>query len=145
MGSKLRTASWVLLTIVGALTLVVSFISANLGYRGDYPIGGIPVADVAGGREGILTALRAIRGTSAAYGAGFAALFLATVLGPYRRGETGAWWAILVATLAIVVVTVARVPLLGIRLGEGGTGPALVLGGLILLALLLDLGRLRSR
>jgi hypothetical protein len=145
MGSKLRTASWVLLTIVGALVLLISFISANLGYRGDYPIGGVPVAEVAAGREAILTALRGIRGTSAAYAAGFAVLFLATVLGPYRRGETGAWWALLAAMLAIVVVTLARAPILGIPMGQGGTGPVLVLGGVILLGLLLDVSRLRSR
>ena len=145
MGSKLRTASWVLLTIVGTLTLLISFISANLGYRGDYPIGGVPVAEVAAGREAVLTALRGIRGTSAAYAAGFAALFLATVLGPYRRGEAGAWWAILAGMLALVVVVLARTPLLGTSLGQGGTGPVLVLGGLTLLGLLLDLGRLRSR
>jgi hypothetical protein len=144
MGSKLRTASWVLLTIVGGLTLLVSLISANLAYRGDYPIGGKPVAEVAADRPEILTALRAIRGTSAAYAAGFAVLFLATVLGPYRRGERGAWWALFAATLAIVLVTLVRVPLLGIPLGQGGTGPAFVLGGLILLALLLDFGRLRN-
>jgi hypothetical protein len=141
----MRTASWVLLTIVGALALLVSFISANLGYRGDYPIGGVPVAEVAAGREVVLTALRGIRGTSAAYAAGFAVLFLATVLGPYRRGDSGAWWTILAGMLAVVVVTLARTPILGIPLGQGGTGPALVLGGLTLLALLLDVSRLRSR
>ncbi len=145
MSSKLRTASWVLLTIVGALVLLVSFISANLGYRGDYPIGGVPVAEVAAGREAILTALRGIRGTSAAYAAGFAVLFLATVLGPYRRGESGAWWAILAGMLAIVVITLARTPTLGIPMGQGGTGPALVLGGVILFGLLLDVGRAPAR
>jgi hypothetical protein len=143
MSSKLRTASWILLSVVGALTLLISVVSANLGYRGDYPIGGTPVAEVAGDRTAILTALRGIRGTSAAYGAGFAVLFLATVLGPYRRGEKGAWWALLGAALTVVLVTVARVPLLGIPLGQGGTGPALIQGGVVLLALLLDIGRLQ--
>ena len=68
MGSKVRTASWVLLAIVGGLTLLVSLVSSFLAYLGDYPIGGMPVAEVAGGREGLLTALRGIRGTSAACG-----------------------------------------------------------------------------
>ena len=142
MGTKLRTVSWVLLTIVGAITLLISFGSANLAYRGDYPIGGTPVADVAAGRSEILMALRGIRGTSAAYAAGFAVLFLATVLGPYRRGEKCAWWALLAAAAIVVLVSVTRV-LIGIPLGSGGTGPALIQGGLILLALLLDVGRLR--
>jgi hypothetical protein len=144
MGSKLRTASWVLLAIVGGLSLLVSFISAYLGYVGDYPIGGMPVAQVASDRPGILTALRGIRGTSAAFGAGFAVLFLATVIGPYRRGETRAWWTLFLATLAIAVIILLRMPALGIAMGQGGTGTAITLGGLILFGLLLDVGRLRA-
>jgi hypothetical protein len=140
----MKTTSWVLLCIVGALILLGSLASAYLAYSGDYPIGGTAVAEVAAGRETILTALRGIRGTSAAYAAGFAVFLLTTVLGPYRRGETGAWWAILLSTLAVVLIAAARVPLLGIPFGQGGSGPALILGAVVLLALLLDVGRLRS-
>jgi hypothetical protein len=142
MGSKVRSASWVLLTIVGGLTLLLSLVSSYLAYRGNYPIGGMPVAEVAGGREGILTALRAIRGTSAAFGAAFAVLFLGTVLGPYRSGDKRSWWTILLATLALVLIILARIPTLGVALGQGGTPMAYTLGGLILLGLLLDVGRL---
>lgn len=142
MGSRLRKASWVLLTVVGGLTLFVSLASAFLAYLGGYPIGGMPVAEVAGGREGLLTALRGIRGTSAAFGAAFAVLLLGTVLGPYRRGDTGAWWTILLATLTMALIVLARIPTLGVALGQGGTPAAYTLGGLIVLALLLDVGRL---
>jgi hypothetical protein len=145
MGTKLRTASWVLMAVLGVITLLISFASAYLAYVGDYPIGGTPVAEVAAGRPEILTALRGIRGTSAAYGAGFAVLFLATVLGPYRRGEKGAWWALLAGAVVVVLISAARVPLLGIPFGSGGSGPAATQGGVILLALLLDVGRLRAR
>ena len=145
MPSKLRTASIVLLGLAGTLVLLVSLISANLAYRGDYPIGGTkPVAEVAGGRPGIEVALRAIRGTSAAYAAGFAALFLAIVFGPYRRGERWAWWALLGGTLVILLISLGRVPFLGVAMGRAGTGPALVQTGVIVLALLLDVRRLRS-
>ncbi len=142
MGSKLRTASWVLLTIAGGLTLLFSLVSTYWAYWGNYPIGGMPVAEVAGGRDGLLTALRGIRGTSAAFGAAFAVLFLGTVLGPYRRGDTGAWWTILLATLAMALIILARIPTLGVALGQGGTPLAYTLGGLIVLGLLLDVGRL---
>jgi len=140
----MRTASWVLLCIVGALILLGSLASAYLAYGGDFPIGGTPIAEVAAGRETILTALRGIRGTSAAYAAGFAVFLLATVLGPYRRGETGAWWAIFFSVLAVVLIAAARVPLLSIPFGQGGSGPPMVLGAVVLLGLLLDVGRLRS-
>ena len=143
MSSRLKAVSWILLSVVGALTLLASVISANLAYRGNYPIGGTPVAEVAAGRGAILTALRGIRGTSAAYAAGFAVLFLAIVVGPYRRGEKSAWWTLLAGTLVLVLIAVARVPLLGIPLGEGGSGPALIQGVVILIALLLDVGRLQ--
>ena len=143
MGSKLRKASWVLLTIMGGLTLFISLASAFLAYVGEYPIGGIPVEQVAAGREGILTALRGIRGTSAAFGAAFGVLFLGTVLGPYRRGDRAAWWTLLLATLAMALIILARIPTLGVALGQGGTPAAYTLGGLIVLGLLLDVGRLR--
>jgi hypothetical protein len=142
MGPKLPKASWILLTIVGVLTLLLSLVSAFLAYFGNYPIGGMAVAEVAGGRDGILAALRGIRGTSAAFGAAFAVMFLGTVLGPYRRGDTGTWWTILLATLAMAAIILTRVPALGVALGQGGSALAFPLGGLILLGLILDMGRL---
>lgn len=143
MGSKLGTASWVLLAIVGVLTLLLSLVSSIWAYGGgNYPIGGIPVAEVAGGREGLQIALRGIRGTSAAFGAAFAVLFLGTVFGPYRHGDVRAWWTILLSTLAMALIVLARVPTLGVPLGQGGTSVAFTLGGLLLFGLLLDVGRL---
>ena len=145
MGPKLPKASWVLLTIVGVLTLLLSLVSAFLAYLGNYPIGGMPVAEVAGGRDELLVALRGIRGTSAAFGAAFAVMLLGTVLGPYRQGDRGAWWTILVATLALALIILLRVPTLGVALGQGGTPVAYTLGGLILLGLVLDAGRLSTQ
>ena len=53
-----------------------------------------------------------------------------------------AWWTILLAMLAMASIVLARVPALGVALGQGGTPVAYTLGGLILLGLLLDVGRL---
>jgi hypothetical protein len=144
MGSKLGKASWIVLTVVGALVLLASCVSTYLAYRGDYPIGGVPVGEVAPGRPGLTAALRAIRGTSAAYAAGFAVFFLRTVLGPYRRGEKSAWWTICLATAVVVAIILLRVPLLGPEMGQVGAGAGLTLGGLVLLGLLLGLDRLQS-
>lgn len=141
-GAILRKLSWILLALAGASTLLVSLISANLAYSGkDYPIGEVAVAEVAQGRPGLESALRGLRGTAAGYAGAYALLFLCVVLGPYRRGEVWSWWALLAATLALVAYTAARVPLLGIR---AGVGPPLVLGGVVLVALLLDVGRVRG-
>ena len=143
MGSKLRTVSWVLLAVLGSLVLFVSFVSMTLAYRGDYQIGpsATPVAEVAAGRAEILSALRGIRGTSAAYAGAYAALFLAIVFGPYRRGETWAWWALLSGLVVLALIVLLRVPLLGTNFGIGA---AVIQGVVGLVALLLDVGRLRS-
>jgi hypothetical protein len=136
---KLRTVSWVLLAVVGALTLLVSFTSANLAYSGMYAVGGVNIDDVAQGREAVLTGLRGVRGTSAAWAAAWATLFLVVVLGPYRRGDVATWWGILASVLVMSAVVALRVVLLDT---QAGTGPALVLLLLVLLALLVDVKRL---
>lgn len=135
----MRTASWVLLTIVGGLTLLVSLISANLAYRGDYPIAGVRVDDVAAGRPAVLSGLRGIRGTSAAYAAAYAVLFLTVTLVPYRRGEVWAWWALAAAMATLLAVVALRLPLLDTRLGLGAP---LIACGIGTLGLLLDVRRL---
>ena len=139
----LRKVSWILLAVLGTLVLLVSFISMNLAYRGEYGIGpeNLAVEKVAAGRPEILSALRGIRGTSAAYAGAYAALFLGIVFGPYRRGETWAWWALLGGLLVLTVMALLRIPMLGTSFGVAA--PVLQCG-IGLLALLLDVGRLRS-
>jgi hypothetical protein len=138
---KLRTVSWVLLTVLGSFVLLASVLSTSIAYRGDYLIGGASVEAVASGRPEILSALRGIRGTSAAFAAAYAVLFLSIVLGPYKRGETWAWWSLLGGLLVLCLLVSLRVPLLGARLG---VATALLQGGIGLVALLLDVSRLRS-
>jgi hypothetical protein len=126
---------------VGAVTLLVSLLSANLAYRGTYPIGtdGTRIQDVAAGRPAVLEGLRGVRGTSAAYAAAYAVLFLAIVVGPYRRGDVWAWWTILAALVVLAALVSLRMAFLSSRLGVGA---ALIPTGLSLLALLLDVRRL---
>jgi hypothetical protein len=137
----MRKASWIVLTVVGVATFAFSLLSAGLAYSGrSYAIGGVAVTTVAEGRPGLEAALRAVRGTSAAYAAAFATLYLFVVLGPYRRGERWAWWAILFTLMALVLLTALRVPALNVRAGMGGPATQ---GGLVLIGLLLDVSRLR--
>jgi hypothetical protein len=138
----LKTASWVILTIMGALVVLFSLVSAWWAYGGgNYLIGPKSVAQIAATHEGVGPALRAIRGTSAAYGAAYGALFLAIVLGPYRRREVWAWWAILGGVAVLAIVTALRVPTLGIARGIEGVLTQLTV---CLVGLLLDVGRLRA-
>lgn len=140
----MKTASWVLLAVVGALTLMGSLGSLYVAYSGardEFGQGGPTVEDVAAGRDGIATALRARRATAAAFAAAYAVLFLAIVLGPYRRGDAWAWWTLLAGALTLALLAVARVPLLGTRLGAF-TGLPLLAG--VVIALALDVRRLRT-
>ena len=139
MSSKLRTVSWVLLAIVGVLVLLVACLSAQLAYWGDYQVGGVPIEEIASGQDEVLLGLRGARGTAAAWAAAWATLFLAVVLGPYRRGDVTSWWGILASAIVLGVVVALRVPVLRM---QAGTGTALVLLLIIILALLVDVKRL---
>jgi hypothetical protein len=136
---KLRTASWVLLALVGVLVLLGSLASASLAYRGDFPIAGVSINDVAAGREPVLLGLRGARGTAAAWAAAWAVLFLALVVGPYRRGDVATWWGILASVVVLGAVAGARVVFTHV---QTGTGEPLVLLVVVLVALLLDVRRL---
>jgi hypothetical protein len=138
---SLRTVSWVLLALVGVGVLLLSLESANLAYRGDFGIAGVPIIDVAAGREPVVLGLRGARGTAAAWAAAWAALFLVVVFGPYRRGDVATWWGILASTLVLGTVVGARLVFTGAR---AGTGEPLVLLTVVLIALLIDVKRLAA-
>jgi hypothetical protein len=141
----MKTASWIILSVVGALTLLGSAASTVEAYRSTGEvIGSVSLKELAAGKPDVETALRARRATAAAYAAGFATLFLAIALGPYRRGDRWAWWAILIGTLVLVGLVMLRVPLLGT--GPGGTGVgALIQLGVVALGLALGAGRLKTQ
>jgi hypothetical protein len=82
-----------------------------------------------------------VRGTAAAWAAAWAVLFLAVVLGPYRRGDVTSWWGLLASVLVLGAVAGARVLFTG---GQAGTGEPLVLLVVVLVALLIDVKRLAA-
>ena len=138
----MKKASWILLTVAGIAMILLSLVSAVHAYwtSDDYAIGSSRVSKVAGGDADLATALRGIRGTSAAYAVAYGVLFLAVVLGPYRRGEVWAWQALLVAGLTQFVLVLLRIPLLGTSLGVSA---AVTQGLPLIVGLLLDIGRLK--
>jgi hypothetical protein len=138
----MKKASWIILTVGGVAITLLSLVSAVHAYRtsDNYGIGDSRVSKVAGGDAGLATALRGIRGTSAAYGAAYGVLVLAIVLGPYRHGDAWAWKALLVAGLTQFVLVLLRIPILGTELG---VSPAMTQTGILVVGLLLDVGRLK--
>jgi len=138
----MRTISWILLAIVGGLTLLGSLVSAGLAYGGANDIvASTTVQELAAGRLDVSAALRARRATAAAYAAAFATLFLAVVLWPYRKGDVWSWWAILVASGVLLLIVAVRIPVLSRGAGAGG---AAIQFGAVLVGLLLDVKRLRQ-
>jgi hypothetical protein len=144
----MKTVSWIILLVVGALTVLGSLESANIAYRPHQDrIAGVTLTELAAGKADVETGLKARRGTAASFAAGFATLFLFIVLGPYRRGDRWAWWAILAGTLVVAVLVLVRMPALGIgpRSPGGGTSvEVLLLMGVVAIGLALGAGRLRS-
>ena len=121
----MKKASWVILVVVGALMLLASLVSLGRAYASAQDeIGTASLSELSTGRPEVATAVRARRATAAAYAAGFATLFLAIILGPYRRGDVWAWWALAAGTLVVSVLILLRIPLLGT---QSGAGPALVM------------------
>jgi hypothetical protein len=136
-----KKASWIVLLIVGVLVFVFSLASAVNAYWRNWAIGPTTLVKLEAVVPGTEIALRAARSTAAAFGAAYASLYLTLVLGPYRRGEVWAWWALLGSTLCFAVIVLLRVPLLGTTLGMI---PAVEVLLLVLLGLGLDLGRIRG-
>jgi hypothetical protein len=139
----MKKASWIALTVAGVAVTVVSLISAAHAYNkgDDYRIGRTRVSGVAAGREAVGTALRGIRGTSAAFAAAYGVLFVAIVLGPYRRGEVWAWWALFAGSTTVLAIVLLRIPLLDTTLGLSAAATQFTL---TMVGLLLDVGRLKS-
>jgi hypothetical protein len=72
----MKTASWVILAVVGTLTLVGSLFSVGIAYFSvvEDKIGPASLTELSAGRPEVATAVPARRATAAAYGAGFATL-----------------------------------------------------------------------
>ena len=143
MGAKLKMLSWILLALVGGLTVFGALASTSVAYfQDDDPMGGVmPLSELAADAPEVETMLRARRGTSSAYGAGYGLLFLAIVLIPYRRGDVWAWWTILAATIVVSGIILLRQPMLGTNLGLGAATIPLAV---VVIALLLDVSRVKS-
>ena len=139
----MKKASWIVLAVAGSAFILISLVSAIHAYnRGDdYGIGGVRVSKVAAGREEVATALRGIRGTSAAFAAAYGVLYLAIVLTPYRRGDVWAWWALFAGSATVLAIALLRIPFLDTTLGvsAGATQFTLTMVGL-----LLDVRRLKG-
>ena len=139
----MKKASWIVLTVAAVAFILISLVSAIHAYNksDDYGIGGTRVSRVAAERETVATALRGIRGTSAAFATAWGVLYLAIVIVPYRRGEVWAWWALLAGSTTVLAICLLRIPFLDTTLGVSAAASQFAW---TIVGLLLDVRRLKS-
>lgn len=141
----MRTASWILLSLITVLIILGGLGSMFIAYFGDasadiiLPSTSLESLQV---DDEVATALRGRRATAAAFGLGFSTLLLFVILGPYRKGALWAWWAILCSTAVVSCIMLLRVPVLSTSQGASTGGLILVA---VIVGLLLDIKRLTSR
>ena len=79
-------------------------------------------------------ATRGRRVTASAWALGYALLLAIVVFVPYRRGERWAWYAVLASVLVPQLLSIARIPMLGMFQGANTSIIVLVIAGLALAA-----------
>ncbi|HJQ25259.1 MAG TPA: hypothetical protein VKA60_15170 [Blastocatellia bacterium] len=139
-------ASWVLLFVVLTATAILAVQSLRVAYMWSQETitPGYTLNDVraATGNEDAVKAIRGRRVTAATWALGYALLGLAVALGPYRRGERWAWWALLVSMGLPQLLSLLRAPILATT--QGMQTPATLLA-LTFLALLCAVPRIFRR
>src|SRR5437762_14026912 len=115
-------ASWVLLFVVLTATAILAVQSLRIAYTWPQehitPDFTLEQVRAAAGEDAV-KAIRGRRATAAIWALGYALLALAVALGPYRRGERWAWWALLVSLGLPQLLSLLRVPLLATTQGVG--------------------------
>ena len=138
-------ASWVILLVVSAAIVLLSAQSLRIAYTGkadsltrEYTLTQIGEQ---GGDEAV-KAFRGRRATAASWALAFGLLSMAVTLGPYRRGERWAWWALLISVGLSQILSLIRAIALVTTVGAGAPG---ILLALVLLALLAGVPRMFQR
>ena len=138
-------ASWVILLVVSAAIVLLSAQSLRIAYTGkadsltrEYTLTQIGEQ---GGDEAV-KAFRGRRATAATWALAFGLLSIAVTLGPYRRGERWAWWALLISVGLSQFLSLIRAIALATTVGAGAPG---ILLAFVLLALLAGVPRMFQR
>src|ERR1044072_7642754 len=130
-------ASWIILLVVVVVVTLLSLQSLRIAYTGnqDSLITGFTLDQLRehGGEEAV-KAFKGRRATAATWALAYGVLALTVVLGPYRRVERWAWWALLASLGVSQLLSILRAPVLGTTLGTGAPGMILAFTLLGLLA-----------
>jgi hypothetical protein len=144
-GSKLLFfASWIILVVAMAIVTLLSLQSLRIAYTSerDSLIQGFTLEQVRamgdqirpGGGEEAVDAIHGRRATAATWALAYGLLALIVVIGPYRRGERWAWWALLISLGLSQLLSMARILMIGSSVGAGAAGIILAFALIGLLA-----------
>jgi len=141
-GSKLLFfASWIILLVMVTAVTLLSLQSLRVAYTSnqDSLIPGFTLEQLRAtgdqirehGGEDAVKAFKGRRATAATWALAYGLLALIVVIGPYRRGERWAWWALLISLGLSQLLSLARAIMLGTTTGAAGIILAFVLLGLL--------------
>jgi bacteriorhodopsin len=130
------TVGWLLILLVGLLITLGGLASMAEAYRAtEDRIAGVSLADLAKLSPDLPNAIRGRRATAAslAITSGLLVCWIAATV--YKRGEKWAWYALLSSLGIGSILSILRIPLLGL---SSGVGAPAVMGGVMLVALLIS-------
>ena len=132
----LFVASWILLLILAIAITAFAAGSTATAFGGgpENLTPAVSLDQLSGLGPDVATAIRGRRATAATWALAYGILACIVILVPYRRGEVWAWWALLLSFGLSQLLSIARVPLLGMSQGAGTSGILLALALLGLMA-----------
>ena len=127
---------WLLFLLIGVLITLGGLASMAEAYRApEDRIAGVSLADLAKLSPDLPNAIRGRRATAASFAISCGLLVCWVALTAYRRGEKWAWYALLSSLGIGTILSILRIPLLGMT---SGAGSAAYLLGATLIALLIS-------
>ena len=127
---------WLLMLVVGLLITLGGLESMSMAYRATQDrIAGVSLADLAKLSPDLPNAIKGRRATAASLAISSGLLVCWIALTAYKRGEKWAWYALLSSLGIGSILSILRIPLLGMN---SGTGTPAVMLGLVLIALLIS-------
>jgi hypothetical protein len=130
------TVGWLFFLLIGLLITLGGLTSMAEAYRApEDRIAGVSLADLAKLSPDLPNAIRGRRATASSFATSCGLLVCWISLTAYKRGEKWAWYALLSSLGIGTILSILRIPLLGMTAGAGSAAYML---GAMLIALLIS-------
>lgn len=130
------TVGWLLMLVIGLLITLGGLESMSIAYRATQDrIAGVSLADLAKLSPDLPNVIGGRRATASFFATSCGLLVCWISLTAYKRGEKWAWYALLSSLGIGTILSILRIPLLGMTAGAGSAASLL---GAMLIALLIS-------